>query len=175
MPMIASLTYWLSTTHRTPGFKSSIERLGQRAHGIRQRSIMDSKYAASPHHFLPSAGNVLLFAASHGATSRGTLNSPHHIALVGCSDYLVILVANLSKSKKRHGPSRSDADLYCGCRVGVRKSTSKALQAVGSVRQETHARKSGLIVDSHLGAKRRSQAHSNSSDRELATTYPILH
>ena len=34
----------------------SIERLGQRAQGIRQRSIMDSKYVASPHHFLLSAG-----------------------------------------------------------------------------------------------------------------------
>src|SRR5580704_6697873 len=41
----------------------SIERLGQRAHGIRQRTIMDSKYVASPHHFLLSAGERFLFAA----------------------------------------------------------------------------------------------------------------
>jgi hypothetical protein len=83
----------------------SIERLGQRAHGIRQRSIMDSKYVISPHHFLLSAGELFLFAAPHSAASRGTFNSLACIALVGCSDNLVILKANLSKSKKSHGPS----------------------------------------------------------------------
>ena len=105
MPISASLTYWLSTTHRSPGFKSSLSNDLDSAHGIRQRSIMDSKYVASPHHFLLSARDVLLFAASHGAATRGTFNSPHRIALVGCSDNLAILVANLSKSKKSHGPS----------------------------------------------------------------------
>ena len=108
----------------------------QRAHVIRQRSIMDSKYAASPHHFLLSAGNVLLFAASHGAPNRGTLNSRNHVALVGCSDNLVILVANLSKSKKSHGPSRSDVDPYCGCGVEERKRSlaihSVALDTLGA-------------------------------------------
>ena len=83
----------------------SIECLGQRAHGIRQRSIMDSKYVANPHRFLLSAGEAFLLPAPHSAASRGTFNSPDRIALVGCSDNLVILEANLSKSKKSHGPS----------------------------------------------------------------------
>ena len=83
----------------------SIERLGQRAQGIRQRSIMDSKYVASPHHFLLSAGELFLFAAPQSAASRATLNPIEPIALVGCGDNLIILEANLSKSKKSHGPS----------------------------------------------------------------------
>jgi hypothetical protein len=83
----------------------SIERLGQRAHGIRQRTIMDSKYVASRHHFLLSAGERFLFAASHSAARWGTFNSLACVALVSCSDNLVILEANLSKSKKSHGPS----------------------------------------------------------------------